>query len=244
MSNHLRRQTVENPQTQWLPHAWRFAILSLALGTVGCTTPQFAWNNPFQRSAGSEATSATTIAARIAKVQSAGEDIEYISEAEQMRLSTQLVQDFAKESHPIVRQEIAKALGRFRTPSALEGLRLAVRDGDRDVRIAACESLAGWGTPETFNLLAEVLHSDTDVDVRLTATRLLGDSQEASTIGALGRALDDPDPAVQYLAVQSLQRNTGQKAGNDLKEWKRIARQLSSSSGPSEGAAEGASVRR
>jgi HEAT repeat protein len=114
-------------------------------------------------------------------------------------------------------------------------LRIAVRDGDRDVRIAACEALAASATPQSFALLAEVLRSDTDVDVRLAATRLLGESPEASAVEALGQALDDDDPAVQYLAVPSLRQVTGREEGDDLAEWKRIAQELKSPGQSGEG---------
>ena len=186
MSDHFGRPTTRNRRAPGVGLVWGFSAVLLGLGLIGCATPQFAWRNPFQRRAALEPSSATTLAARVAQVQSDSEGADYLSEAEQMTVSTRLAGNLAEEPHPIVRREIAKALGEFRTPSSLEGLRLAVRDGDRDVRIAACESLAAWGTPETFRLLAEVLHSDTDVDVRLAATRLLGDSQDPSTVEALG----------------------------------------------------------
>ena len=115
---------------------------------------------------------------------------------------------------------------------------MAVGDADREVRIAACESLAGMHTAESEQILAAVLHSDTDVDVRLAATRCLGGCQHGNGFGALRNALEDPDPAVQYVAIQSLKESSGQDAGNDLAEWKRIAQQLSPS-GATPGAAEG-----
>ncbi len=180
MSRHLVRSRGCNGR--WHPSGLvRLLLVGLGgLACIGCQTPQWSWENPFQRRTSTALTSDTSLAARIAGVQEESKGIRYLSEAEQMQVSTRLAQTFSKEPHPAVRREIAKSLGSFHTPAALEGLQLGLRDADREVRIAACESLALWDTPESWRLLEEALHSDTDVDVRLAATRCLGRSQDAS----------------------------------------------------------------
>jgi HEAT repeat protein len=182
--------------------------------------------------------------ARIREAKVAAEQAEDLSQAEQLQVSTRLAKNLAKESHPAVRQAIVEALGSYRTPAAKEGLRFALRDADRDVRIAACGALAQWATPESYGILAETVRTDTDVDVRLAATRLLGGSEDPVAVGALQSALEDSDPAVQYVAMQSLKQSTGQDPGNDLVEWKRIAREvLPSRNAPGQSPAENSSWR-
>ena len=219
---------------------WLLLVGLSGLGSAGCQSLPWTWENPLRRTP-APLTSETSLAARIARVQEETKGLQYLSEAEQMQVSTRLAQTLSKEPHPAVRREIAKSLGAFRTPAALEGLRGGLQDADREVRIAACESLAQWDSPQAWQMLEAALHSDTDVDVRLAATRCLGRSQDASARESLARALDDADPAVQYLAMQSLQQSTGRKVGNDVKEWKRIAREFTprgeSSPAMTEGAA-------
>ena len=43
-------------------------------------------------------------------------------------------------------------------------------------------------------------------------------------MAALGAALEDRDPAMQYRAVQSLQAVTGQNFGNDVERWQQYVR--------------------
>ena len=65
-----------------------------------------------------------------------------------------------------------------------------------------------------------VLSGDVDTDVRLAATRALGKSKEPVAVAALGRALEDSDPAIQYRAVLSLRGATGENLGNDVRRWR------------------------
>ncbi len=207
---------------------WRWAIVvGLAFTLGGCSGKSGSWRNPFAVTSHPEHKG--TVGGRIAELQRTAENVSLLSAAEQMQISTRLARTLPEEPHPAVRREIATALGQFTTPAAVKGLQMAVADADREVRIAACESLAEMHTAESEQILAAVLQSDTDVDVRLAATRCLAGCQHGTGFGALRNALEDPDPAVQYVAIQSLRESSGQDVGNDLAEWKRIAQQLSPS---------------
>jgi HEAT repeat protein len=65
-------------------------------------------------------------------------------------------------------------------------------------------------------LLAESLRSDAEFDVRLAAAKGLGETKNAAAQAALGEALSDPDPAMQYQAIVSLQEATGKDFGNSI----------------------------
>ncbi len=68
--------------------------------------------------------------------------------------------------------------------------------------------------------LQEALGSETDADVRLAAARALGQTGDAGAVPALGTALEDRDPAMQYRAVSSLRQVAPQDQGNDVDRWR------------------------
>jgi HEAT repeat protein len=72
--------------------------------------------------------------------------------------------------------------------------------------------------------LSELLKSDVDTDVRLAAARALGQTHDQAAVAALGAALEDRDPAMQYRAVQSLQELTGKNLGNNVERWQQYVR--------------------
>ena len=71
--------------------------------------------------------------------------------------------------------------------------------------------------------LANVLRVEKDIDVRLAATEALGKIKSPEAIQALVIALDDRDPALQYVGVQSMKSITGQDYGPDVQAWRTVA---------------------
>jgi hypothetical protein len=135
-------------------------------------------------------------------------------------ISSQLAAVFRQETDPILRAEIVRAVGVYPTAASLAVLRTAVGDCDAEVRIAAC---LGWGRrkgPEAAAVMSQLLGGDVDGDVRLAAAEALGDIGDRSGIAALGSVLEDKDPAMQYRAVESLKKITGQDFGNDVNRWR------------------------
>ena len=122
------------------------------------------------------------------------------------------------------RVDAVRALAALSTNSASATLFAATTDRDAQVRVAACQGLATRQDPNAIPALQHVLGSDTDIDVRLAATRALGVFQDRAAIGALAIALDDPDPALQYRAMQSLKTASGQNYGTDLVAWRQFVR--------------------
>jgi HEAT repeat protein len=75
-----------------------------------------------------------------------------------------------------------------------------------------------------MSLLSETLAGEQDVDAKLAAVRALGSFQDPLAVQALGAALEDRDPAVQYAAMQSLHHSTGKDLGHDVRRWKDLLR--------------------
>jgi hypothetical protein len=69
-----------------------------------------------------------------------------------------------------------------------------------------------------------MVRSDGDLDVRIAAARELGKFEDRAAVQSLGAALDDPDPALQRRAVESLRRISGEDFGNSVPAWRQYVR--------------------
>jgi hypothetical protein len=139
---------------------------------------------------------------------------------ERQRVSSELATAYQDETNPFIRRAIVRAIGRYGTPAATGVLETAIQDSSPAVRIAACEGWARTGGADAARHLAATLSGDVDFDVRLAAAKALGKTPDASAVAALGTALEDRDPAMQFQAVQSLKTITGKDFGTDVNRWR------------------------
>jgi hypothetical protein len=152
---------------------------------------------------------------------------------EQQRISAELAAAYQSEEDPLIRVEIVRAICGYPTSSASSVLQAALDDSDARVRQVACEAWAERGGPQAATELTRVLSSDVDKDVRLAAARGLGETGDRTAVAALGDVLTERDPAMQYVAVQSLREVTGEDLGNDVSRWREyIQREAPVSSEP------------
>jgi HEAT repeat protein len=100
-----------------------------------------------------------------------------------------------------------------------------MKDPESEIRVACCEAWSKHPSPETTRILAETLSGDTDLDVRMAAAKALSTAGDKQAVAALGRALEDPDPGLQFCAVASLKQVTGKNLGNDVNAWHQLAQQ-------------------
>lgn len=163
-------------------------------------------------------------AEKIASLQELADTADAADSARHHAVAEQLAEMIRDEPDPVIRAEIVRTLSHYRAEQADRVLRRALKDSDADVRVAACEAWAEREHPDSSKILAEVLSTDLDVDVRLAAARALGETDDPAAVQALGLALDDRDPAMQYRAVQSLREVTGEDLGNDLERWRQYVR--------------------
>lgn len=134
--------------------------------------------------------------------------------------TNELTRTVLAEHDPRVRAEILRVVAEFDTPAALAICRGGLEDPDERVRMAACQAWGRRGGAEAVALLAQRYETDTEIDVRLQAVRMLGEVKDRAAIPALARALEDADPAVQYRAVAALKHVSGRDLGNDVNRWR------------------------
>lgn len=143
--------------------------------------------------------------------------------AGQQEFTDRLVSEMLGEHDPRVRCRILEVAADFDTPAAVAICKGALQDPDDTVRMEACAVWARRGGPEAVPLLAARSTADTELDVRLRALRMLGELGDERAIPVLAKALEDPDPAVQYRAVGALKQVSGRDLGNDVNRWREWA---------------------
>ena len=208
---------------QWL---LRLIFGSLLIGVCGCAGnhPTEGWTFwPFGVST-DKVPGLTSPPERIAAMRKAAAEAAKKGPDEQERVARELAGSLPQEIDPIIRLEIVRAMRGLQAPTGTSTLRSALKDSDADVRVVACKAWGKRGGPEAAALLSEVLLSDIDADVRLAAVRALGQVGDRSAVDALGKSLDDRDPTMQYYAVDSLRRISGQDYGHDLNKWRQYAK--------------------
>lgn len=141
------------------------------------------------------------------------------TDADRERTATQLAQVAQNDPVLLVRLEAVKLLGDLDTSSARSALMMAAKDPQSDIRLAAVHACAKNNHPESVVVLQEVIGGDADIDIRLAATRTLADFKGPEAVRALGLALEDPNPALQLRAADSLRAVTGENFGHDVRAW-------------------------
>jgi len=143
------------------------------------------------------------------------------ADGERQALFTQeLIRKTLEEHDPRVRSELVAIAATFDTPAATAICKGGLEDPDERVRMKACEVWRRRGTDEAVQLLAARYRTDSELDVRLRALRMLGELENKAAIPVLAKALEDPDPAVQYRAVASLKKVSGRDLGDDVNKWR------------------------
>ncbi len=164
-----------------------------------------------------------TLHRQLAEVQALRTSVRSLSLEQQRHWSGELKYILETHDNPLLRTASVETLAAFSVPESNEGLRIALKDKDSSVRTVACRVWGTRGDKEAVERLSEVLGSDSDLDVRIAAARELGRFPDPMAYQALGLALQDRDPALQYRAVESLKRASGRNYGNDLNAWQTFA---------------------
>jgi hypothetical protein len=142
---------------------------------------------------------------------------------EQREITDQLARQIQIEPDPLVREAVITAIAEYRTPIAQQVLEAGLGDENRAVRTASCRALGRRGEAMSVGGLAQTLREDEEIDVRLAAAEALGNIKSPEAVKALAVALDDRDPAMQYVGVESMKSITGMDYGGDVKLWRQVA---------------------
>lgn len=202
-----------------------FGLLLAALGLAGCTGGLDGAFARLKRQPTSDVVPGVpSPAERLAALEEIRGKAGRMQPAEQQAITARLREGFGQEPDPAIRAEIVRTAASYRAEPVVALLRDAVSDPDADVRITACEVLGDRGDAEAVKLLSGVLSGDVDNDVRKAAITALGKTGDTAAVPALGEALEDRDPAMQYLAVQSLRETTGADLGNNVNDWRLYVR--------------------
>jgi len=192
----------------------------LPLVAAGCADfggPRWSMN---QRPQADQLAHIPTPAAKISVLQKLADRAGWASEKDKQAVVTGLCGAIQTEEDPLIRAEIVSTLGEYACPATDPVMYRALEDKEAEVRLAACEALGKRGGRQAAEKLADKLQVDKNVDVRLAAARALGHSKEQLAVTALGEALEDKDPAMQYRAVLSLREVTGEDFDNDVNRWR------------------------
>jgi HEAT repeat protein len=146
-----------------------------------------------------------------------------VDSPDQRQITDELARQIQIEPDPLVRAAIANAIAEFRTPMAQQVLEAGLNDDVASVRVACCRALGRRAEPRSVPALSGVVKQDKDLDARLAATEALGKIKSPESMRALVTALEDRDPALQYVGVQSMKAITGQDYGGDVDAWRQLA---------------------
>jgi hypothetical protein len=208
----------------WLLTAHLCLLLAMQLGCANGPLSDLAALSPFARESDGGGRYGPTPGQQVAEIQTIGREARDAEPATRQQIAAELAQRLMSESDPLLRERIVMALTPLAAPAATDALRQAVQDKNHAVRLRAVRAWENRPAAEAVPVLAEVLASDTNTDVRLAATRALGQFKDPAAVRPLSVALEDSDPALQFRAVQSLKKITNRDLGADLTAWRRFAR--------------------
>lgn len=206
---------------------WALVTLMIVMA-AGCTSFE-RFSSPFGRSSELDPNDplyANSKAGQVDEIRRIGEQAARQSPAEQMTTSTDLAKRMEQEQDKVLRIELIRALSQYPTPAAVDGLRIAMQDPRKDLRVAACQSLGKVRSPDALAILEAALGADADLDVRIAATRAIGNYDGPQAIRALEPAVSDPDPALQYTAVLAMKELHTEDLGNSVSAWRDLARSI------------------
>jgi hypothetical protein len=192
--------------------------------TAGCVDGPFSqlaeWNPWYTQQWQKDEERGPTYHRRCEELQLLQSQATKLSPKEQAQYIDQLTRLVRDDSNPAIRAEATRTLSMFTNPAILPGMRMATTDSDPFVRIAACRVWGKIGGAEALQSLADRVTKDEVLDVRIRAATELGNFQDPAAVEALGTALNDHDPALQYQAMQSLKSCTGRDYGNNVASWR------------------------
>ncbi|MGI9515780.1 MAG: HEAT repeat domain-containing protein [Pirellulaceae bacterium] len=119
----------------------------------------------------------------------------------------------------LLRMEATRLLAELPTETAENALQIASRDRQVEVRMAALKAWEQRGDATAEQVLIQMLRTDDDTNIRIGAAAALGQFSGEQVTNALAEVIDDPNPAMQLRAAESLAAVTGENHGRDIQAW-------------------------
>jgi HEAT repeat protein len=201
------------PAICWLAMAW-------AAASVGCQTMSWPAMWPFPER---EQTTYRGPSMRIEAIEQLAEQADGTDAPQQREIADQLARQIQVETDPLVRATVVKTIAEFRVPISQQVLEAGLGDNDPVVRMACCRALGNRAEASSVARIAQTLRADKNYDVRMAAAEALGKIKTPESMQALVVAIDDRDPAMQYVGIQSLKAVSGKDYGGDIAAWKQLA---------------------
>ena len=204
--------------------SWLWLCIALIPATAGCADGplwRLGYLNPWVvKRWHEEEELLATLSERRGRIASIRESLHKMTPLESDRAVDYLRETVINEPVLLTRLDAIETLGMIPAPRAGEALQGFLKDPDAQVRLAATHAFETRPPAEAIPALRGVLESENDVDIRLAATRHLGRFREdRAAIDALGVALSDPEPAMQFRAMESLKKVTGRDYGFNARLW-------------------------
>ncbi len=209
---------------------WGLIVTPISIANVGCAEGPFWRTGRFSPWATQkwqeEEDLADTLFAQKKEMNALVANAAGQSSTVQNKAAQKLAQIALRNPILLVRLQAVRKLGELNCPDSRQALTQAYRDPDPEVRLMVVEAWRKMPAEEAVPKLHDILGSDTNVDVRLAATRALGDFSGSPSIAALQLALSDPNPAIQLRATQAMARASGESFGANVKAWQRYAKEM------------------
>jgi hypothetical protein len=215
---------------------WIAQILLIVLTATTCGTLTGCAEGPFWRAGkyspwakqqwAEEERVADTLFVRKRRMKESVDSVINAPIEDQQRVANNLAETLHRDPVTLLRLHAVKLLGQLNCPGAVQALEAASRDQTSDIRIAAVKAWGNMPAETAIPHLQDIIGSDTNADVRMAATRALGNFSGQKAVAAISMALDDRDPALQFRAVESLQKVTGEPLGRDIGAWQQYVRNV------------------
>jgi len=206
----------------------------LLLSYVGCATDnEFLAKVPFFEARSDKIPGLMSPRERKKLIQEKGERGAKAPEAEKEILVAQLMVEYRTSPDQNMRREAVDAMAKIPHPKRDFYMKEMLKDDDPFIRISVLEAIGkSFNGDDRVDILIDRMKADSDKDVRLRATEILG--QIGAGVGkptakaspdlkrieaALGEMLLDKVPAVRYQAMKSLRQVTGKDYGENINHW-------------------------
>ncbi len=147
------------------------------------------------------------------------DSIAYLPQDRQEYWATHLEQILENDDSPEMRRLAVLASGKSKSTQNLALIKKGLDDDSMKVRMESVRALSRLENEEATRMLASVVGSEQNQDVRHAAIESLANHKNPVSVNSLQLALADRNPATRDVTMQSLRTATGKDFGKDPDVW-------------------------